>query len=556
MGETQGTMKAVFASVLSLLIIGVLFVALSPDDVSQSTSVAGVAATELQDLVEFLPKGKDAGGHISGMGKCSSSQVSKLKRGIDQAAPFIKKAIDNRDTAAWTKWFGAATSQQTNADVQTRLNDGYKQVTSSDWEPRCCACQGSTDQECANNCKGNTMAFVQSYKYQGSDKEYQYNQIQFCASVFSTTDVQLGLIAFHESVHMVSAAGDGYGAYGKKSLIKLAASEPDKARLTANSYMLYAAQAGMNHAQYDSATSLWGGSMNADGTCQDKYSNCADMAKQANMCARGTVSSGATVGVACCHSCKVDVSTQMVAETQLQDQVEFLPKGKDAGGHISGMGKCSSSQVSKLKRGIADAAPFIKKAIDNRDTAAWTKWFGAATSQQTNADVQTRLNDGYKQVTSSDWEPRCCASQGSTDQECANNCKGNTMAFVQSYTYQGSDKEYQYEQIQFCASAFSATDVQLGLIAFHESVHMVSAAGDGYGAYGKESLIKLAASEPDKARLTANSYMLYAAQAGMPHSEYDSATSLWGGSMNADGTCQDKYSNCAELGSSASSCST
>merc|ERR1711865_433756 len=120
MGETQGTMKAVFASVLSLLIIGVLFVALSPDDVSQSTSVAGVAGTELQDLVEFLPPGKDAGGHISGMGKCSSSQVSKLKRGIDQAAPFIRKAIDNRDTAAWTKWFGAATSQQSNADVQAR----------------------------------------------------------------------------------------------------------------------------------------------------------------------------------------------------------------------------------------------------------------------------------------------------------------------------------------------------------------------------------------------------------------------------------------------------
>merc|ERR1712166_1060493 len=412
MGEArQGTMKAVFASVLSLLIIGVLFVALSPDDVSQSTSVAGVAGTELQDLVEFLPKGKNSGDHINGMGKCTSSQLSKLQRGIDQAAPFIKKAIDNRDNAARTKWFGAATSQQTNADVQTRLNDGYKQVTSSDWEPRCCAASGSTDQECANNCQGNVMAFVQSYTYQGSDKEYQYEQIQFCASAFSATDVQLGLIAFHESVHMVSAAGDGYGAYGKESLVKLAASEPDKARLTANSYMLYAAQAGMPHSEYDSATSLWGGSMNADGTCQDKYSNCPDMAKQANMCARGTVSSGATVGVACCHSCKVDVSTQMVAEIQLQDQVEFLPKGKDSGGHISGMGKCSSSQVSKLKRGIADAAPFIKKAVDNRDNAAWTKWFGAATSQQSNADVQTRLNDGYKQVTSNDWEPRCCAAR-------------------------------------------------------------------------------------------------------------------------------------------------
>merc|ERR1712195_376991 len=346
---------------------------------------------------------------------------------------------------------------------------------------------------------------------------------------------------------MVSAAGDGYGAYGKESLIKLAASEPDKARLTANSYMLYAAQAGMPHSEYDSATSLWGGSMNADGTCQDKYSNCAELGSSASMCAHGSVSSGETIGDACCHSCTQDVPTNLFA-----DPVEFT--NNDAGGHISGMGKCSSSQLSKLQRGIDQAAPFIKKAIDNRDTAAWTKWFGAATSQQTNADVQTRLNDGYKQVTSSDWEPRCCASQGSTDQECANNCQGNTMAFVQSYTYQGSDKEYQYEQIQFCASAFSATDVQLGLIAFHESVHMVSAAGDGYGAYGKESLIKLAASEPDKARLTANSYMLYAAQAGMPHSEYDSATSLWGGSMNADGTCQDKYSNCAELGSSASTC--
>merc|ERR1711865_1251163 len=499
------------------------------------------------DPVEF--KNANARGHISGMGKCSSSQVRKLKRGIADAAPFIKKAIDNRDTAAWTKWFGAGSSQS-NAKVQTRLNDGYNKVTATnDWEPRCCAASGSTDQECANNCQGNTMAFVQSYKYQGSDKEYQYEQIQFCASVFSTTDVQLGLIAFHESVHMVSAAGDGYGAYGKESLIKLAASEPDKARLTANSYMLYAAQAGMPHSEYDSATSLWGGSMNADGTCQDKYSNCAELGSSASSCSTGTLGSGETIGDACCHSCTQDVPTNLFA-----DPVEF--KNANARGHISGMGKCSSSQVSKLKRGIADAAPFIKKAIDNRDTAAWTKWFGAGSSQS-NAKVQTRLNDGYNKVTATnDWEPRCCAASGSTDQECANNCQGNTMVFVQSYKYQGSDKEYQYNQIQFCASVFSKTDVQLGLIAFHESVHMVSAAGDGYGAYGKKALIKLAASEPDKARLTANSYMLYAAQAGMNHAEYDSATSLWGGSMNADGTCQDKYSNCAELGSSASSCST
>jgi hypothetical protein len=50
----KDTMKAVFASVLSLLIIGVLFVALSPNDVSQSTSVAGVAGTELQDLVNLF----------------------------------------------------------------------------------------------------------------------------------------------------------------------------------------------------------------------------------------------------------------------------------------------------------------------------------------------------------------------------------------------------------------------------------------------------------------------------------------------------------------------
>jgi hypothetical protein len=52
--KASGTMKAVFASVLSLLIIGVLFVALSPNDVSQSTSVAGVAGTELQDLVNLF----------------------------------------------------------------------------------------------------------------------------------------------------------------------------------------------------------------------------------------------------------------------------------------------------------------------------------------------------------------------------------------------------------------------------------------------------------------------------------------------------------------------
>ena len=40
----------------------------------------------------------------------------------------------------------------------------------------------------------------------------RYNNVYWCARVFSRmTDKQLGYIAFHEIIHMVSRAGDGNG---------------------------------------------------------------------------------------------------------------------------------------------------------------------------------------------------------------------------------------------------------------------------------------------------------------------------------------------------------
>lgn len=55
---------------------------------------------------------------------------------------------------------------------------------------------------------------------------------------------------------------------------------------------------------------------------------------------------------------------------------------------------------------------------------------------------------------------------------------------------------------------------------YHELVHVVSTAGDGYGNYSKSAGVNLAANEPDIARLQANNYMLYAMQNSMTPYEY------------------------------------
>lgn len=295
-------------------------------------------------------------------GTCTQAQKNKIKAGIAAAGIIVKNSL-HLDQEYVTKWFGQPTADEPNSDVLGRMRDGYAKMTAQDWKPVCCPPSGAVHGDCYSACGGgqsdatNTLAYVQSRSYVGqSDKETQYNQINYCASAFEMTDVQIGITTYHESIHMVSGAGDGTGDYSKTALVALAKSNPALARRTANSYTMYAAQVGTGDdwATYDQITSPWGGSVSSDGSCKDKYNNCADMVGSGNCmlnefsysidksdcclscermqppgspppcndkygncnqlggssssCTSGTVTGGQAIGTVCCKSCKAFVS--------------------------------------------------------------------------------------------------------------------------------------------------------------------------------------------------------------------------------------------------------
>jgi len=296
----------------ALLVIGVVFVALSSDTTNVNSSVSStnqlpsgtnqqlMASTELfRNNVEYIQA--RSAGHISGMGKCSASQTRKINDGIAAAAPYIQKAIEDPNMEYFTKWFGASSSRQPDSDVFGRMRDALKKMTDHDWTSDCCAASGPTDGHCAKTCKGSVMAYVAAFR--DGNNERQYNNINFCSRVFANSAIQVGFTIFHESIHMVSAARDGNGNYGKAALVKLADNDPNKARLTANEYMLYAMQASMDYLQYEQVSTIAGHSVSTDGKCSNKYHNCVDLVQNGN-CATGTVTGDQPLRGACCVACR------------------------------------------------------------------------------------------------------------------------------------------------------------------------------------------------------------------------------------------------------------
>jgi len=313
--KKMSTTTFISAFAAALLVIGVVFVALSSDTTNVNSSVSStnqlptgtnqqlMASTELfRNNVEYVQA--RSAGHISGMGKCSASQTRKINDGIAAAAPYIQKAIEDPNMEYFTKWFGASSSRQPDSDVFGRMRDALKKMTDHDWTSDCCAASGRTDGHCAKTCKGSTMAYVSAFTY-SNDKttEHQYNNINFCSSVFANSAIQVGFTVFHESIHMVSAARDGNGDYGKAALVKLADNDPNKARLTANEYMLYAMQASMDYLQYEQVSTIAGNSVSTDGKCANKYGNCVDLVQNGD-CATGNVGGGQTLRGACCFACQ------------------------------------------------------------------------------------------------------------------------------------------------------------------------------------------------------------------------------------------------------------
>jgi hypothetical protein len=124
------------------------------------------------------------------------------------------------------------------------------------------------------------------------------------------------------------------------------------------------------------------------------------------------------------------------------------------------------------------------------------------------------------------------------------------MAYVTNSVWSGDDRKHYITNIRICPHAWRFTtehkkkenkfkaEMTLGLTMFHELMHITSSAGDK--GYSKIECINLAKSNPAKARLNAQAYMYYAAEAGLTRTNYLRAT----GKAAISATCYDKSSHC------------
>jgi hypothetical protein len=142
--------------------------------------------------------------------------------------------------------------------------------------------------------------------YIRGDNKTSITWVHTCGQFWSFTDdqkISAGFVLYHELIHMVSTAGDGYGNYSKSAGVNLAANEPDVARQQANNYMLYAMQNSMSPYDYATASTSWGGSVFQIG-CEDNYSNCQDVVKDYGCCDISTNTGSYYDGI-CCASCAI-----------------------------------------------------------------------------------------------------------------------------------------------------------------------------------------------------------------------------------------------------------
>jgi len=186
------------------------------------------------------------------------------------------------------------------------------------WDPVCC--NNGTSGTCFA-CGDSTLAFVTSYSYRNDDTKYSNTWVRTCPNFWKFSDddkISAGFVMYHELVHMVSTAGDGYGNYSKSAGVNLAYNEPDIARLQANNYMLYAMQNSMAPYEYAMASTSWGASVFKIG-CEDVYGNCPDLIRNFGCCDSRT-SQGSNYESTCCASCTV-MNDQDKCAQQLQEPV-------------------------------------------------------------------------------------------------------------------------------------------------------------------------------------------------------------------------------------------
>jgi hypothetical protein len=193
----------------------------------------------------------------------------------------IWNAINNPDDDFFNKWFGKSTAES-DADVFSRLLDAANLMEQRGdmWDVLCC--DKSAVGACRDCRNGAVIAYVTHTYDEGLAIKNTY--VRACPGLLdNTNDMAVGLSYFHELVHTVSHVGDESGAYEKIGAHQLAVDEPEVARLSANNYMLYAAQTGMSHEEYYIATSEWG-AFTWSPTCYDSFGNCHELVERAGCC--------------------------------------------------------------------------------------------------------------------------------------------------------------------------------------------------------------------------------------------------------------------------------
>lgn len=120
---------------------------------------------------------------------------------------------------------------------------------------------------CATCAYDGTMAFVRGRDCGGISERQTF--IRYCPPLLATDDLgEIGIVTFHELIHMVSLVGDAEVGYGKEDLAVLAYNNPEAARMSANNYSFYVAQNGFSYEAYTRITDAWGMSI-SDPFCID-----------------------------------------------------------------------------------------------------------------------------------------------------------------------------------------------------------------------------------------------------------------------------------------------
>lgn len=102
------------------------------------------------------------------------------------------------------------------------------------WNTVCCHNTRGT----CDGCTGNTMAYVMGTNASDGLKT-SWTWVRMCPKILSksTLDESMGLIIFHELLHVTSAVYDhDTHAYAKKGMVEIAEKDPVGARLNAASY--------------------------------------------------------------------------------------------------------------------------------------------------------------------------------------------------------------------------------------------------------------------------------------------------------------------------------